>query len=198
MNSLIEIGKFCHERGWVPATSGNFSIRLENACLLMTASGVHKGELTAESLILVDPNGQTTASTKTPSAETQLHCGIYRLFPDTGAVYHTHSLTSVYLTHQFQAEIVYENMEILKAFSGINTHESRITVPIFENDQDMLRLQKQVTTYYQNQKNNQGFCYLIRGHGLYTWGENAAIAKRHLEAIEYLFQYTLISRRNEI
>ena len=76
--AIIEAGRRMDSRGWVPATAGNFSMRLEAGRIAITRSGFHKGFLTAESLMVVDGDGRPEESNARPSAETGLHCGIYQ------------------------------------------------------------------------------------------------------------------------
>jgi methylthioribulose-1-phosphate dehydratase len=76
--------------------------------------------------------------------------------------------------------------ELLKAFPGIQTHDSELAVPIFTNDQDLSRLQRAVDGYLDADPGRPCFGYIIRAHGLYTWGRDMAAARYHLEALEYL------------
>ena len=83
-----------------------------------------------------------------------------------------------------------EDYELLKALSGITTHESRVVVPIFTNDQNIPRLAELVEQYL----NNYAVCcyaYIIAGHGLYTWGSSVQETLRHLEALDFLFDCEL-------
>jgi len=185
---LIEAGRFIHSRGWVPATSGNFSARLSDGRIAITVSGRHKGYLAAADIMLVDADGRSLDG-KTPSAETLLHTGLYRRFPDVNAVLHPHSLSSVLASRVFQDKVVLEDHELLKVLRGIETHESRVVVPIFPNDQDIARLAGRVDKYLQSRGRAKELChgYIIAGHGFYTWGESVAAALRHVEALEFLF-----------
>ena len=70
--AIIEAGQFLYSRGWSPATSSNYSARLTSAEVLVTASGKHKGQLTADDLLAVDMNGLSLELGKNPSAETLL------------------------------------------------------------------------------------------------------------------------------
>jgi methylthioribulose-1-phosphate dehydratase len=185
---LIEAGHFIHSRGWVPATSGNFSARLRDGRIAITVSGRHKGYLTPDDIMLVDADGRALDG-KQPSAETLLHTGLYRRYPDVNAVLHQHSPGSVLASRLFQGEVVLEDHELLKVLRGIDTHESRVVVPIFPNDQDIARLALRVDEYLKSRAQAKDIChgYIIAGHGFYTWGESVAEALRHVEALEFLF-----------
>ena len=182
---LIAAGALFHARGWVPASGGNFSYRRDAQTLAITASGTHKGELTPADLMSVDLQGQALEAGRRSSAETGLHTQIYRRFPTAGAVFHTHSVASTCLSRQHD-EIRLTGYELLKILDGIDTHDTTVTIPVFDNDQDIDRLSAQVDAAMAAGRALQG--YLIRGHGLYAWGPNLALARYRVEALEFLFQ----------
>ena len=183
-DELIEAGHFVNSRGWVPATSGNFSARLGTDRFAVTVSGSHKGYLDRDDFTVVDAQGQAQDGRK-PSAETLLHTHLYRHFPAVMAVLHAHTPGSVLASRLFRDELVLENHELLKVLAGIDTHEARVVVPIFPNDQDMPRLAAQVDRYLKRHSDTPG--YIIGGHGVYTWGDSVGAALRHLEALEFMF-----------
>jgi methylthioribulose-1-phosphate dehydratase len=187
-NQLINAGRFIDSKAWVPATSGNFSARLPDGTIAITVSGKHKGHLETDDIMLIDADARALDGKK-PSAETLLHTSLYKRFPGIQAVLHPHSLNSVLISRLFKNECVLEDYELLKAFNGITTHESRIVVPIFANDQDIPRLAGQVEQYMDK----QGIChaYIIAGHGLYTWGVSVDETLRYLEALDFLFSCEL-------
>lgn len=187
-NELIKAGQFIDKKGWVPATSGNFSARLPDGTIAITVSGKHKGLLQTEDIMLIDAEAKSLDG-KQPSAETLLHTLIYQRYPNIHAVLHPHSLNSVLISRCFTKECRLENYELLKAFSGINSHETCITVPIFANDQDIPRLAAQVETYLDRQPTC--YAYLIAGHGLYTWSKSVHQTLRYLEALDFLFSCEL-------
>ncbi|WP_198321873.1 MULTISPECIES: methylthioribulose 1-phosphate dehydratase [Methylococcus] len=181
---LIEAGRFIDSRGWVPATSGNFSARLSDGRIAITVSGRHKGRLRPEDIMLVDAAGRSLDGRK-PSAETLLHTGIYRRYPEAGAVLHPHSPASTLLSRLVSGEVILEDYELLKALAGIDTHATRIAVPIFPNDQNIPRLALKIEEYIE--MHGDIYAYIIAGHGFYTWGRSVADALRHVEALEFLF-----------
>ena len=186
---LCRYGKILYDNNWSPATSSNYSVRLnENVCAL-TSSGKHKGELTPADILAVNMQGEPLSEGK-PSAETGLHTQPYRRDANIGAVLHTHSPTVVLLSQIWQDDsLSITGWELQKAFAGETTHEGTVTFPIFPNDQDIDRLSAQVEDHMQ--QHGQGHAYLIRGHGVYTWGKDIAECYRHLEAIEHLLGYQL-------
>jgi methylthioribulose-1-phosphate dehydratase len=192
--ALIGVGRFADARGWVPATSGNFSVRLPGEEAAITVSGAHKGRLTARDVMRVDLEGRPRED-KRPSAETLLHVQLYRRDPAVGCVLHTHSVNSTVVSRLLERELVLDQFEVLKAFAGIRSHEARVTIPIFPNDQDMARLSGRVASWLDGGGEGDVPAYLIAGHGVYTWGGSVAEAVRHLEALEFLFQCELEMRR---
>lgn len=185
---IADIGVFLNERGLCPATSGDFSRRLDDRLIAVTATGKQKGELTTEDVVVVDLNANPLRSSKKPSAETLLHSAIYAAFPDAQAVVHTHSLNGTVLTRIIYPDktLVTEGYEIHKALPGIKTHESQVKIPIFENNQNIAAMATEVGAYLKEHPEVNGF--LIRSHGFYTWGKDMEEVKIRVEAYEYLFE----------
>ncbi|MBJ2350427.1 MULTISPECIES: methylthioribulose 1-phosphate dehydratase [Pseudomonas] len=190
---IIDAGRFLYGRGWSPATSSNYSTRLSADQALLTVSGKHKGQLCIDDVLATDLDGNSLEPGKKPSAETLLHTQLYRWRPQIGAVLHTHSVNATVLSRLTgEAFIDFEDYELQKAFSGVTTHESRVRVPIFDNDQDIARLAAKVQPWLEAHPDCAG--YLIRGHGLYTWGPGMNDALRQIEAFEFLFECELKTR----
>ena len=190
---IIDAGRFLYGRGWSPATSSNYSTRLSPTEALLTVSGKHKGQLGVDDVLATDLSGNSLEPGKKPSAETLLHTQLYSWRADIGAVLHTHSVNATVLSRLTpQAFIEFEDYELQKAFSGVSTHESRVRVPIFDNDQDIARLAAKVQPWLDAHPDCVG--YLIRGHGLYTWGARMSDALRQIEAFEFLFECELKMR----
>ncbi|MFJ7885074.1 methylthioribulose 1-phosphate dehydratase [Pseudomonas sp. NPDC096917] len=190
---IIEAGRFLYGRGWSPATSSNYSARLSATEALLTVSGKHKGTLGLDDVLATDLSGNSLEPGKKPSAETLLHTQLYSWRPEIGAVLHTHSVNATVLSRLTPGEsIEFEDYELQKAFSGVATHESTVRVPIFDNDQDIERLASKVQPWLDAHPDCVG--YLIRGHGLYTWGARMSDALRQIEAFEFLFECELKTR----
>ena len=190
---IIEAGRFLYGRGWSPATSSNYSTRLSATQALLTVSGKHKGQLGLDDVLATDLSGNSLEVGKKPSAETLLHTQLYCWRPEIGAVLHTHSVNATVLSRLTPGDsIEFEDYELQKAFSGVSTHESKVRVPIFDNDQDIERLASKVQPWLQAHPECVG--YLIRGHGLYTWGARMSDALRQIEAFEFLFECELKTR----
>ncbi|MBJ6611102.1 MAG: methylthioribulose 1-phosphate dehydratase [Candidatus Thiothrix moscowensis] len=184
-SELIAAGQFFHARGWVPATSSNFSARLGDAEILITSSGQHKGRLNENGFLRADLQGVSLEEGKRPSAETGLHTLMYQHDSAVGCVLHTHSVNATVLSMRLD-EVVFAGYEVQKAFPGIDTHKGRVVIPVFPNSQDIPALAEEVGRYLDQYPRTVG--YLIRGHGLYTWGATVADTQRHIEALEFLFE----------
>ncbi len=191
--TLAATGHRLYQQGWSPATSSNYSIRLNAGHAAITCSGKDKGLLEETDIMVVDLQGQPVGDGK-PSAETLLHTQLYRRYDEVGAVLHTHSHATTVLTMHWPADhLTLEGYELLKALEGITTHDTRITLPVFDNTQDIAELSARV-----DQAMDQGLAhhaYLIRGHGLYTWAADMATCYRQLEALETLLAIELDRRR---
>ena len=188
---LAEIGKGFYNRGWVLGTSGNFSavISRDPLQLAITASGNDKGNLTPEHILRIDSNGAVLAGNGKPSDETKLHLAAVKL-RGAGAVLHTHSVWSTLLSHTFAKAggISISGYEMVKGLAGVKTHEHEEWLPIIENSQNMEELAQTVAVTLEQFPAAHGF--LLRGHGLYTWGQTLKEAKRHIEIFEFLLEVT--------
>ncbi|MCS6999199.1 MAG: methylthioribulose 1-phosphate dehydratase [Aquificaceae bacterium] len=188
ISELIDIGRSLHSRGWLPASGGNLSARIGKDLVLITASGSHKGHLTREDFVVVDLHGNKVEGSKKPSAETLLHLLVYRNFPEVNSVLHVHSVNSTLISRLSKENVNLKDYELLKAFEGINTHETSIQVPVFENSQDMKELSRRIE---ERLREGRFYGFLLRSHGLYAWGKSIREAYIRLEAFEFLFECEL-------
>jgi methylthioribulose-1-phosphate dehydratase len=181
--------------GWTPATSSNFSMRLDPKHAAVTVSGRDKGALTPDDVMVVDTDGRPVGTDARPSAETALHTQVYKRMPQAGAVLHTHSRNQTVASRLFAQAggIELAGYELLKAFTGFATHEATMQVPVFPNTQDMSELVARVDAWLDSGKPLHA--YLIDGHGIYTWGRDMAETRRHLEALEFMLACELDLRR---
>lgn len=189
--SLAHISRMFYDRRWTLGTSGNFSavISRDPLRLAITSSGVDKGQLAAEHILLVDENGQPVDGTGQPSAETLLHVAIARTL-GANAVFHTHSIWSTLVSeaHLNEGGLTIQGYEMLKGLEGVRSHEHCEWIPILDNSQDYRQLAGAVEALLQRHPNTHGL--LLYRHGLYTWGADLAAAKRHVEILEFLLEVT--------
>lgn len=186
---LAEIGKWFYARGWVLGTSGNFSavVSPEPLRLAITSTGLDKGKLTPSQFLEIDDAAKVVKGEGRPSAEGLLHVAVVQL-TKAGAVLHTHSVWSTVLSSTFasRAGVAIEGYEMLKGLQGVRTHQHREWLPILENSQDMAALAEKVTQNLRDFPAIHGF--LLKEHGLYTWGADLQEAKRHVEILEFLME----------
>ena len=187
--TLAATAKALHARGWMLGTSGNLSavVQQEPWLLAMTPSGLDKGELTAEHILLVDEHARVINSGHNPSAETLLHIEIVKQ-RRAGAVLHTHSIWNTILSDLFADEsgLAIEGYEMLKGLAGVHSHAHREWLPIINNSQDMRELATTICTVLTEHPNAHGF--LLHKHGLYSWGKDVREARRHIEILEFLLE----------
>lgn len=194
LEDLVEVTRFCAQKGWTPATSSNFSVRDsdDQSRLWVTLSGKDKGRLTPDDFMAANFEAQPVLpNSGQPSAETLLHGVIYHNVPWAHCVLHTHSVAATLVSQANEAEqrVSFSQLEILKGLRGIHTHQTEVAIPIFSNDQDMARLSTQVNARFEETR--MGHSFLLAGHGVYTWGSSPQEARRHLEVLEFLFQCQL-------
>ncbi|MGI6203068.1 MAG: class II aldolase/adducin family protein [Eubacteriales bacterium] len=87
---IVEIGKRMYERGFVAANDGNISARLRDGSILITPTGVSKGDMSPETLLCITPEGEIISGEGKKSSETDMHLRIYRENPEVRAVVHAH------------------------------------------------------------------------------------------------------------
>ena len=189
---IVSAGRRLDHRGWVPATSGNLSCRLPDGRIAITRSGVHKGFLSTGDVIEVGLDGRAVDPSHRPSAETLLHCQIYRTLPQ-GAVLHGHSVAATVLSLHARTpelvlspELLFSGYELLKVFERA-THDTTLRLPVFDNDQDIARLSRTVAPHLPG----CAMGYLLRGHGVYVWGRDMEQAMARLEGLEFLLACAL-------
>jgi methylthioribulose-1-phosphate dehydratase len=179
IESLVAFGRTAAERGWVAATSGNFSCRLDDARVLLTRSGRDKGALGPDDFLVASLDG---APPPAASAEAPLHLARYREDPAVRAVLHVHSRPAAVVS-RWRCDDGYvplEGWEMQKALAGVTTHAARLELPIYPNSQDVEAL----VAIARPRPPVPGF--LLAGHGLYAWGRSVDEAKRHVDALDYL------------
>ena len=198
LDQLIECGQLFHSRGWSVGTSSNYSAVLNNdpVELIVTASGKDKGRLGRHDFVHIGADGNPIESDQPKSsAETMLHVVLAEQ-NDIGCILHTHSVWGTLLSDHFFEDggFEIEGFEMLKGLEGITTHEHNHWLPIFENTQDIPALAELVRERLSDPMEPMTHGFLIRKHGLYTWGKDVFAARRHIEIYEFLFE--CIARKN--
>ena len=189
VEAVIAAGRYAAERQWVPATSGNFSVRIDDDRIAITRSGVDKGSLTPADILIQRIDRPLLPGS---SAEAALHVRQYADDPAIGAIFHIHGLYSTVIGQaRSQYGVVHlTGWELQKALSGVTSHETTVEIPVFANDQDIEALSTRVANRLADPAppgHVRAPGYLLAGHGLYAWGKTIKDAMRHLEALEVLF-----------
>ena len=191
--AIVAAGRRLDALGLVPATAGNFSVRLDARRIAVTVSGRHKGFLTPDDAMVVDLDGAAEDPARRGSAETLLHCGIYRRFPEAGAVLHGHSVPATVLSRAAGESIPLAGYELLKAFPGLPTHDAAVALPVVPNDQDIARMQRGLDRLWDGMAEVPPG-YLIRGHGSYVWAPDMKTALARMEGLEFMLRCELEER----
>lgn len=197
IDALRDAGTDFWRRNWSLGTSSNYSVVVNRNPLelLLTASGKDKGRLGRNDFVRVGADGKPTGEGQPKSsAETLLHVVVAQEVPNVGAILHTHSIWSTILSDFFHADGGFEisGYEMLKGLDGVATHETNAWVHIFENTQHIPSLAEEVRQRLHPVASSGDrplkHGYLIRRHGLYTWGKDLEEARRHIEIYEFLFE----------
>lgn len=201
---LVQVIRYLSQKGWVPATSSNFSTKIDNSHISISRSGVDKSEFVEDDLIVIDFDGDVLfPKGERSSAETLIHTALYNHFENINCVLHTHSVNGTLLSRAIskkseclaegQLGTYFEGYEVQKAFWGTRSHEGRIFLPVFPNSQDMVAFSRDLSLFLQS-NTEPLYGFLIVGHGLYTWGRTVSESKRHIEAFEFLMECDLKER----
>lgn len=192
--AVIDAGRRAARAGWVPATSGNFSVLADGDRIAITRSGTDKGELSLDDVVLLDLEATAQVGA---SAETPLHVALYRSSPEIGAVFHVHSpgATVAARIAARDGAILIEGWELAKALPGVRSHETVVEIPVLENDQDVPALAARIAARLaEPARGVRAPGYVLAGHGLYAWGASPRLAWRHVEALEVLLAQHLAFR----
>lgn len=191
LNDLRKVKNQLAERMFFPGTSGNLSMRVgdynqDQFYFAVTSSGKDKSEHTAEDFLFVDHTGRACENTLLkPSAETLIHCEIYRL-TGCGAVFHVHTVFNN-LVSEWMGKggcVTAQGIELIKAFN-IWEEDATISIPVLPNYADIPLIAAEI----EGVLNPAIPGILLRNHGIYAWGKNAFEAKKHLESFEFIFEY---------
>jgi methylthioribulose-1-phosphate dehydratase len=195
ITEILAVGRRLDARGLAPATTGNYSVRLNDGRIAVTVSGRHKGRLGQDDVTEIDLDGHALHA-RLPSAEAALHASVYRLYTRVQAVLHVHSTPSITLTRLLPrgSDVVLEGYETLKILPGVTTHDTRVVIPVFENSQDMPALARVVEARLMTLQPAPS-AFLLRGHGVYAWGATVEEAEHVVEALELLMSCELETLR---
>ncbi len=179
---ISEICRRMYEKNFVVATDGNVSVRLGKNRLLTTPSGLCKGEVKPEQLIVTDFSGKRLSGKLDPSSEIRMHLCAYRERPDVMAVIHAHppistafSIAGVSLAKCILPEVVF-TMGVIPT--------TRYATPTTEEGPDV------ILDYIGDYD-----AFILDRHGTLTVGDSLESAYYKLEKVEHTALVTLMARQ---
>ncbi|MFT3773059.1 MAG: class II aldolase/adducin family protein [Minicystis sp.] len=179
---IVAVCRRIYERGWITATDGNVSVLLGPDRVLATPTGINKGTMTEDDLIVTDRQGNRITGTRKPSSELKMHLAAYDERPDVRAVVHAHptnciafSLAGVSLAQCLLPEIVF-------TFGSIPT--TAYTTPTTDEVPEEIR--KWIHDFD---------AMILKRHGSLTVGADVHEAYDKLERMEHVAEITFRARQ---
>jgi L-fuculose-phosphate aldolase len=180
--NIIEAGKRAYARGYVAAKDGNISVRVDAKRILITPSGVSKGYMKADGLVLVDMNGRIISGTKKPSSELLMHLQIYKERNDIQSVCHLHP---PYATGFAAAGIQLDRYILTEAEIALGK------IPLIEYaPPGTEELAKIIIPHLKDSK-----AFLLANHGALTVGTDIFDAYCNMETLEHTAHILFIARQ---
>ncbi|MCX6609468.1 MAG: class II aldolase/adducin family protein [Acidobacteria bacterium] len=179
-DSIVEVGKLMYQKGWVAANDGNISVRLDSERILCTPTGVSKGMMRSEDMLIVDLEGRKLEGERACTTEIQMHCTVYKLRHDVNAVVHAHPPVSTGFAVVGRAL----NLAILpEAVVTLGT------VPLADYGlPGTPELSRQLEPFIPNHD-----ALLMANHGVVCYGESLEKAFFRLETVEHLSRISLVA-----
>ena len=174
-SAIVECGRIAYERHLMTSNDGNISVRMSDGRILITPSGISKGRLTLDDMLVVNLNGNIISSRpdRKPSSETPMHLEVYKQRDDVRAVVHAHPIFATTLTVadlEFPIDVL---PEVLLTMGEVPI--TRYATPSSHEDAEVIR------PFVKGHN-----AMLLRQHGSLTFGKNLDEALIHLERIEHV------------
>ena len=168
---LCRVCRLLYDRNYVVGHDGNVSLRLEGDRVLITPSGVSKGRMEPDMLVVCDLDGRVLEGDRYPSSEMAMHLLVYRERPDVGAVVHAHPPVSTAfaicrrpLSQKYLTETISGLGEVPVApFALPSTHEVPDSILPYVDGHNAV---------------------LLANHGALTWGKDLWTAFDRMETVE--------------
>lgn len=178
--SIVDFGKLMYQKGWVAANDGNISARLDGGRVLCTPTGISKGMMKVEDLIICDLTGKQLEGRRACTSEILMHLTIYQLRPDVGAVVHAHPPIST----GFAVAGRPLNLAILpEAVVALGV------VPLTSYGlPGTPELSRQLSPYIPNHD-----ALLMANHGVVCYGDSLEKAFFRMETVEHLSRIALVA-----
>ena len=177
--AVCRVGRLLYDRGYVAANDGNISVKVAENRLLITPSGVSKGRMTPEMLLVTDMDGTVIEGDRHPTSEGKMHLEVYRGRPDANAVVHAHPPVSTAfavcrrgLETPYLSELVagLGQVPCTTSFAMLSTEEVPESVRPYLADYNAL---------------------LLANHGALAWGGDLWEAFDRLETVEHTAKIVL-------
>ena len=179
---LVGIGKRMYDRGYIASNDGNISVRLGDGSVLITPTGVSKGFMKSDDLIVVDMNGNLLEGRGKPSSESYMHLNVYKDRPDVNSVCHAHP---PYATGFAVAGIPLDKMVLPEFIIMLGK------VPVVEyGETGSSELYGKISSYIKNYD-----VLLLANHGALTVGNGLLNAYRKMETLEHAATIQFIARQ---
>ena len=155
---ICQVGKLLYDRGYVVSNDGNLSLRVAPDRLLVTPSGVGKGRMTPDMLVVTDLEGNVLEGDRHPSSETKMHLEVYRCRPDVQAVVHAHPPVSTAFAVCRQG---LETPYLAETVVGLGSVPCTPSFAMLSTDE----VPKSIRPYLPDHN-----AVLLANHGALTWG----------------------------
>lgn len=180
-DQLINVCHRLYAKGFVTATDGNVSVRLENGNILTTRTAINKGMVTVDDLIETDAYGAVLAARGEPSTELPMHLYIYSQRPDVNAVVHAHP---TYATGFATARIPLNECLFPEVIVGLGA------IPLAEYaTPSTAEVVESIAPYVP-----RADAILLANHGVVTYGPNLLDAYFKMEKVEHAAHITFVAR----
>lgn len=179
---IVEVGRRIWQRGYVASNDGNISVRMGEDTFICTPTGVSKGFMTPEMLIVVDGAGNVLRGDLKPSSEIKMHLGVYRERPDINAVAHAHPPVSTAFAVAGEALDKAVLPEVIIILGGIPL------VPYGTPSTD--EIPQAIAPFLAEYE-----AFLLANHGALTMGADVYNAYYKLETMEHFATISLAARQ---
>lgn len=178
---IVRYGKLLYDLGYVAATNGNISVRLDDSRLLITPTGICKGGMSPEDLLIVDIHGRKLEGERNVSSEIAMHLLIYGMRPEVRGIVHAHPPTA---TGFAAAGLALDQPLLSEVLLTIGTVPlARYATPGSAALADTL--QPLVANHN---------AILMANHGVVTFGEDLERAFMYMEVVEHFAKIALVTR----
>ncbi|ACM61645.1 L-fuculose-phosphate aldolase [Caldicellulosiruptor bescii] len=181
-SQICRIGRIMYERGYISGPDGNISVRVDRDKIITTPSGVSKGFLSEDMLVLIDMEGKILEKTNyKPSSEIKMHLKVYQEREDVNACVHAHSpyaTTFAVLRKPLDKPILAESVFIFGGYIPVAPFATPSTVEVPES----------IAPFIKNYD-----AVLLSNHGVLTYDKDFEMAFYKLEIVEFWAKILFLS-----